>query len=97
MKTKLRGVFVVDPAFDVPVEVFPYRQPRDAGWTRQTFKQAVAAHTPALNRNRHAPSIWTPRPVSTGTNTGAPARTRDRNSDRVDAHARWRDVISTGQ
>jgi hypothetical protein len=90
MKAKLNSVFVVDPAYPVPVEVFPYRQPRDAGWTRQTHRQAVAAHT--LNpRPKTAGSLWTPRPVSTGTD----ARTRD--SVDANAHARWRDVINTGQ
>jgi hypothetical protein len=90
MKAKLRGVFVVDPAYAVPVEVFPYRQPRDAGWTRQTHAQARAKYANQKSRGRvagslYAPSIRTPRPVSTCTR------------DSVDAHARWRDVINTGQ
>lgn len=55
MKPKLRGVFVVDPAFDVPVLVLPYRQPRDAGWTRQTFASGVLKPKPMHRIRQHGP------------------------------------------
>ncbi|QIN63110.1 hypothetical protein SBC1_31340 [Caballeronia sp. SBC1] len=66
------------------VQVLPYRQPRDAGWTRMTHKQAVGRTSPQPPiRIRQAGPLRVTGPVST----------RKRNG--VDA--RWRDAISTGQ